>query len=507
MRLNSTGLGIGTSSPNYSLTSYKSGAVANYIQVASGATGAGSGNGLLLGVDSSGNSVINAQGSVSLLTTVAGVLRTTLDSSGNLGLGVTPSAWAGSKSISLSASGAVYGDGVGYDYTAGISQNAYRGNSTQWNYRITGVGAARFDLKDNTFAWYNAGSGTAGNAITFTQAMTLDASGNLLVGTTTAVSKVTSSAGAADGSIGYAGSFHANQGAGGDSYIQLGGNRSSGLASGAVSIINAKNSFGNGQLCLYTEGTERARIDSSGNFGIGLTSPQTALDVNGVITVRDGTLTGSGRVEISSTAFVGLTMASGNYVFKNATNTSEYARIDSSGNLLVGVTSTMNGVGSDGKIGLQLSGASGNFVVQNSGDDNIYLAKISGYSNSTFIRLSVNGTGVGSVTTNGTITFYNTTSDYRLKTVVGAVTGHGERIDALEPVEYTWNSNGSRTRGFLAHKFQKVYADSVTGSKDAVDANGKPVYQSMQAATSEVIADLVAEIQSLRKRLADAGIA
>jgi hypothetical protein len=166
----------------------------------------------------------------------------------------------------------------------------------------------------------------------------------------------------------------------------------------------------------------------------------------------------------------------------------------------------MNGVGSDGKIGLQLSGASGNFVVQNSGDDNIYLAKVSGYSNSTFIRLSVNGTGVGSVTTNGTITVYNTTSDYRLKTVVGAVTGHGERIDALEPVEYTWNSNGSRTRGFLAHKFQEVYADSVTGSKDAVDANGKPVYQSMQAATSEVIADLVAEIQSLRKRLADAGI-
>ena len=59
----------------------------------------------------------------------------------------------------------------------------------------------------------------------------------------------------------------------------------------------------------------------------------------------------------------------------------------------------------------------------------------------------------------------------------------------------------------MAHKFQEVYAGSVTGTKDAVDADGNPVYQAMQAGSSEVIADLVAEIQSLRKRLADAGIA
>ena len=104
------------------------------------------------------------------------------------------------------------------------------------------------------------------------------------------------------------------------------------------------------------------------------------------------------------------------------------------------------------------------------------------------------------------ITTYNSVSDYRLKTVIGAVSGSGERIDALEPIEYEWKVDGSRTRGFLAHKFQEVYAGSVSGDKDAVDANGNPVYQAMQASTSEVIADLVAEIQSLRKRLADAGI-
>jgi hypothetical protein len=116
------------------------------------------------------------------------------------------------------------------------------------------------------------------------------------------------------------------------------------------------------------------------------------------------------------------------------------------------------------------------------------------------------GSTVGYIAYTNAITTYNSVSDYRLKTVLGSITDSGARIDALEPIEYEWKTDGSRTRGFLAHKFQEVYAGSVTGTKDAVDKDGKPVYQAMQAGSSEVIADLVAEIQSLRKRLAAAGI-
>jgi hypothetical protein len=123
-------------------------------------------------------------------------------------------------------------------------------------------------------------------------------------------------------------------------------------------------------------------------------------------------------------------------------------------------------------------------------------------ANALYAYWNCNGTPTGTISTNGTITVYGTTSDYRLKTVIGNVTGHGERIDSLKPIEYTWNSNGSSTRGFLAHEFQEVYADSVTGTKDAIDDKGNPKHQAMQAGSSEVIADLVAEIQSLRKRLA-----
>jgi hypothetical protein len=112
-----------------------------------------------------------------------------------------------------------------------------------------------------------------------------------------------------------------------------------------------------------------------------------------------------------------------------------------------------------------------------------------------------NGTQVGGITTTNTLTVFATTSDYRLKTVIAPVSDAGTRIDALEPIEYEWKVGG-RTRGFLAHKFAEVYPSSVSGEKDAVDADGKPKYQAMQASTSEVMADLIAEIQSLRKRVA-----
>ena len=109
---------------------------------------------------------------------------------------------------------------------------------------------------------------------------------------------------------------------------------------------------------------------------------------------------------------------------------------------------------------------------------------------------------VGNITTTLSATAYNTSSDYRLKDITGSVVDSGTFIDALKPKVGTWKVDGSKFVGFLAHEFAEVSPLSVSGEKDAVDADGKPVYQSMQAGTSEVIANLVAELQSLRKRLA-----
>jgi len=97
-----------------------------------------------------------------------------LDSSGNLGLGVTPSA------ANLPTIQSTYGIFTGSS-EAHIARNAYYNSG--WTY-VTSSTATRFSQAGGQHQWYTAPSGTAGNAIAFTQAMTLDASGNLLVGKT-----------------------------------------------------------------------------------------------------------------------------------------------------------------------------------------------------------------------------------------------------------------------------------------------------------------------------------
>ena len=116
--------------------------------------------------------------------------------------------------------------------------------------------------------------------------------------------------------------------------------------------------------------------------------------------------------------------------------------------------------------------------------------------------LKSTGTEVGLISHNDTVTVYGGTSDYRLKDITGPLTDSGTFIDALKPKVGTWKTDGSKFVGFIAHEFAEVSPSSVQGEKDAVDAEGNPKYQGMQASSAEVIANLVAELQSVRARLA-----
>jgi len=111
--------------------------------------------------------------------------RARIDSSGNLGLGVTPSAWTDYKVLQMSGNSAVYALGSN---EIGTVQNAYY--NAGWKYGVSSVAASWNYVYQGATYWKQAASGTAGNAITFTQAMTLDVNGNLLVGTTSGVGKV-----------------------------------------------------------------------------------------------------------------------------------------------------------------------------------------------------------------------------------------------------------------------------------------------------------------------------
>lgn len=95
----------------------------------------------------------------------------------------------------------------------------------------------------------------------------------------------------------------------------------------------------------------------------------------------------------------------------------------------------------------------------------------------------------------GTQINYATSSDYRLKKDVAPMTGALEKLSLLKPVTYTWKRNGVQGQGFIAHELQQVCPQAVTGEKDAVDENGEPIYQGVDA--SKLVAILTAAIQEL----------
>ena len=440
MRLTSTGLGIGTSSPAGKLHAYSTDYTKQIAIFAGGGTvygqiessDANRTNPWYFGRDnvSTGNFVFSLSSST----------KATLDTSGNLGLGVTPSAWAYSGNLQIKGGSAV---SFASQY-GGIYSNAYDNGGFKY---IATAPANAIGFNNGQIEFKVAASGTAGNAISFTQAMTLDASGRLLLGTTSQSGTLTIQDIVTDGSYSATGVFK-----------KASTNTSNYYIGGRLVIQNTSATAGN--FCSVAFQTANNN-DYAAMWGI------CSSHTSG---------TGAGSLAFGTSNNDGVAV--------------ERARIDASGNLLVGATSYAG-------VGISIATPDNNGCYSNSA---------STATRNHWRFANPNGV-VGSIQTSASLTLYNTTSDYRLKTVVGSVVGHGERIDALQPIEYTWKADGTHTRGFLAHQFQEVYASSVSGTKDAVDEDGKPVYQAMQASTPEVIADLVAEIQSLRKRLAAAGIA
>jgi hypothetical protein len=123
-----------------------------------------------------GNTILGDASTDTLNVGNGGLIK---DASGNVGVGVTPSAWTTYKALQIGPFAAFA------DSTSGnidLSSNRYNASGDKY---IGSGYASMLRQSDGAFKFFTAASGTAGNTITFTQAMTLDASGNLLVGTTT----------------------------------------------------------------------------------------------------------------------------------------------------------------------------------------------------------------------------------------------------------------------------------------------------------------------------------
>ena len=166
------------------------------------------------------------------------------------------------------------------------------------------------------------------------------------------------------------------------------------------------------------------------------------------------------------------------------TNSAEAMRIDTSQNLLVGTTGT---IGNNGKFCIVSTGGATN---------DFYVTKptVNQYYNPA-IFLNSSGTNIGYIQCSTSTTAYSTSSDYRLKNTITPMTGALAKVALLKPCTYKWNANGSEGQGFIAHELAEVCPDAVTGVKDAVDADGKPVYQGID--TSFLVATLTSAIQEL----------
>jgi hypothetical protein len=332
-----------------------------------------------------------------------------IDTSGNLGLGVTPSAWASSARVFQ-----IRGSAFSEDSGAYLTQNAYENSG--WKYYGTGL-ASTYRQSTGTHAWFNAPSGTAGNAITFTQAMTLDASGNLGLGVTPSAWYPGGKFFQLNGDVGFTGTN--NNSLRWNNYINSAGNADIYVATGRAAKFEydvATGAFKWSQAASGAQGgtitfTQAMTLDSSGNLGIGTSSPGAKLDVQGgssaiitrfiggesnyTIRILNTANTGGGSINANTGAGSGITLSSdsGPMIFYAAS--SERMRLDLSGNLLVGTTSgtdklTVDGgatfkTGSTSVLGIDYTNASNSYGSA--------IARILGVSRNTVTGRSIGADG------------------------------------------------------------------------------------------------------------------
>jgi hypothetical protein len=534
--------------------------------------------------------------------------RMRLDANGRLGLGTSIASDGCLLTLQESAS-------------LGAAMALRNRNSTQ-TWRVA-VDAAAVD--DKILAFIDGGTSTVRMALTDTgrlgigtssPATTLDVAGSPGTSTTANLLTLRNQTPASVNNIAQMQFFCTNTLGGGEPVAAIQALNANASGNNSGDLIFATSSYG-----TATTPSERVRIDYQGRLGIGTTGPGHQLDVVSASTsVAEFSGPANATVEFKGSGFVEgkiqcggelIVGSTNNYPVAFVANNTERARIDSSGRLLVGTSSTSSeakllvqggSTGSGAALHLQRNATTasagstiGYLRFANSADnagativaegDGTWTAGTSHPTRLTFSttadgassptermritsggRIALGGQGapyggaicdtysnilgefahvfrqdhasgygigigidgiylayfypnkdlsgapVGSISQDGSVTSYNTTSDYRLKENVAPLTGAINRLNQLQVRRFNFIANPGKTvDGFIAHEVQAVVPECVTGTKDAVDDEGNPVYQGIDQSKlvpllTAALQEALQKIEELETRLTAAGL-
>ena len=393
-------------------------------------------------------------GGVAGIVSSADATAITIDSSENVGIGIT----------NPSTRTHIYSSASSTPLIVESTANTYVGikNTTQTSY----IGAVTSNM-----IFENNGS----------ERMRISSAGNLGINTTSPASLLD----VRGGNI-----YVDGGGSGGASQVILTTSASSGANFGQISNTGTRWSLGYGGS-IGTVGTEVLTWNSSGNVGIGTTSPDSTLHVKGAadayVTLEAGSADGNTALLMQNSggtqeAYLLYDTDDDNMQFGVAG--AEKMRI-TSGDVIVGDTVVPNGSNSC------FSVSTGGTVVTSRAATN---------SQTHFLFMNPNG-GVGSIRTNASATAFNTSSDARLKDITGSARGL-EVINALNPVSYNWKADGKADEGLIAQEVLNIVPNAVSGSEEEyyqMDYSKlvTPLVKAIQE-QQEQIEQLKTEIQTLK---------